>query len=157
MRKFFVAICLAAFATVASADPMVNCISGCGDQRVGKLKADTQLSDMWWLGPSVGMAIAARDNATGAWESNIAFTFSYGLKWRPVWWTATKTFLSFDLGLQAGTTDVTSPQFAITLAPFVTILDWIAIGYGPRIRFNDATSVSGVLFLGLSTSFGSPN
>lgn len=154
MRKLIAAVMLAA-ATPAFADPLVNCIAGC-PEKGAKLKADTQIKDAWWFGPSLGLALAARDNATGVWESNISFLFQYGIKWRPTWWTATSTFLSLDLGFQAGTTNVTAPDFQVTLAPTLNILSLLAIGYGPRFHFNGPVSTSGVLFLGLATSFGGP-
>jgi hypothetical protein len=151
MKKIALIVALA-FATPALADPFVSCLSGC-PQKGMKLKADTQIKDAWWLGPSLGLALQAYDTGTHTWSTQVAFQFAYGIKWRPTW-SPMPTFLSLDLGLSAGTTP-TNPNFEVTVAPTLTLLDVVAIGYGPRFKFNEAGStINGVFFLGLSTSFG---
>lgn len=155
MKKLMLAV-LAALAVTsqASADPFVKCISGCPEKGM-KLRADNQISDAWWIGPSLGLALQSYDASTHTWSTQVAFAFQYGIKWRPTW-SPMPTFLSFDLGLSAGTTP-TNPNFQVTLAPTVTLLDVVAIGYGPRFSFaNGTNSTAGVFFLGLATSFGGP-
>jgi hypothetical protein len=152
--KKLLAVVMFAFAAPAFADPFVSCISGCPEKGM-KLKADTQIKDAWWLGPSLGMALQAYDTGTHTWSTQVAFQFAYGIKWRPTW-SPMPTFLSFDLGLAAGTSP-SNPNFEVTLAPTLTLLDVVAIGYGPRFKFNGTSSTTnGVFFLGLSTSFGGP-
>lgn len=151
MKKIIVLASLLFASSAYAGDPMVKCLSGCPEQGM-KLKADNQISDAWWLGPSVGLALQAYSQ--GKWETSIGFQFQYGIKWRPTW-SPMPTFASFDLGLQAGTTPA-NPVFQITVAPTLTLMDVIAIGYGPRFSFDNGTKVSGVFFLGLSTSFGGP-
>ena len=158
MKKLLLVVALSFAAPAFAAGPMVTCLSGCPG-KAGMLKADTAITDTWWLGPSVGLALQAYDNSTKTWETSLAFQFQYGVKWRPSW-SPMPTFMSLDLGLQAGTTNIpnaTTPSyFQITLAPTITFLDIIAVGYGPRFKFSDGLKVGGVFFLGLSTSFGGP-
>ena len=158
MKKLLLVVVLAFAAPAYAAGPMVSCLSGC-PAKPGMLKADTAITDTWWLGPSVGLALQSYEAATSTWSTAIAFQFQYGLKWRPTW-SPMPTFMSFDLGLQAGTTSIpatgSNTAFQITLAPTISFLDIVAIGYGPRFRFNNGVSTSGVFFLGLSTSFGGP-
>ena len=160
MKKIALIVALA-FATPALASgPMVSCLSGCpGTVKAGALKADSAVADSWWLGPSVGLALQSYDAKTSTWSTAIAFQFQYGLKWKPTW-SPMPTFMSFDLGMQAGTTNIpssgTPTSFQITLAPTVSFLDLIALGYGPRFTFDHGMKTSGVFFLGLSTSFGAP-
>ena len=163
MRKLIVLASLL-FATNASASGvLVQCISGCpGKAGAGApLKADTQIADQWWAGPSVGLALFARDGATHQWSSQLAFQMAYGIAWRPSFWSVTQSFLRFDLGVSAGGqfTNNGSP-FVIQIAPTLTVLDFIAVGFGPRIALSNSQgvsdAVSGVLFLGIATSFGGP-
>jgi len=147
--------------TASASGPLVQCISGCPSK--GPALKDSLIGDQWWAGPSVGLSVFARDSATKQWSSQLSFAFQYGIKWKPVWWTVTGSFLSFDLGLSAGSAAVfnnSGSPFVITLAPTITFLDFLAFGYGPRFSLSNTAGVkdqvSGVLFLGLSTSFGAP-
>lgn len=158
--KIYAALAALAISSTASASgPMVVCISGCPEK--GPALKDTLIGDQWWAGPSVGLALFARDSATKQWSSQLSFQMAYGIKWKPSWWTVTGSFLSFDLGLSAGGAFTNSgTPFVITLAPTVTFLDFLALGYGPRVSLSNTAGVndqwSGVLFLGLATSFGGP-
>ena len=158
--RILAALVAASVACTASASgPLVVCISGC-PAKAGTLK-DTLIGDQWWVGPSVGLALFARDSSTKAWSSQIAFNLAYSLEFKPTWWTVTPSFFSVDLGLAAGGqfTNNGTP-FTILLAPTITLLDFLRIGYGFQVALSNAQGVpdkvSGVLFLGLGTSFGGP-
>jgi len=163
--KRLTALAALLFATQASAEGfLVKCVSGCPEQAVQapKLKADgeVQVKDTLWFGLSLGLQLAARDNATKEWEAGISLAFQYGFFWRPAWWGVTKSFASINLGVAAGTTINTGSPFVITVPVTVTLLDILAVGYGPRFKLATNSgmtdTVSGVLFFGLATSFGGP-
>jgi hypothetical protein len=160
IRALAVVVALA-FASPALAEgTLVRCLSGC-PAKAGMLKADAVPTDTWWIGPSLGLSMFARDSATKAWESGLVLSFSYGVFYKPTW-SPTSSFLSLNLGLAAGSISAFqgTSTFDITIPVTIGIMDIIAVGYGPRFKFaTSATtkdSVSGVLFIGLATSFGSP-
>lgn len=163
IRSLAAALALTFAAPTFAGDFLVRCMSGCPAAKGPSLRAtgDTMLADAWWFGPSLGLSLAARDSSTKTWETGIALSFQYGIHWRPTW-SPTATFLSFNLGLAVGSTNAfqSGGVLALTVPITVTFLDLLQIGYGPRVRFatspSQRDSVSGVLFLGLATSFGSP-
>lgn len=168
MKKSLLAAFMLLFAMdTQAAGTLVHCLAGCPSVEsplTGKLKAEPAslpATDTFWIGPSLGLTLFARDNATKTWESGVALAFNYGVFWRPVW-SPTASFLSFNMGLSAGSISAFSggSSFDVTVPFTVGIMDIIAIGYGPRIRFatnpDMKDSVSGVLFIGLATSFGGP-
>ena len=154
-------VALAVGSSAHASGVLVKCLSGCPEANPRALKADTQIADTWFLGPSVGLSIAARGAGSNTWETGVAFQFLYGVHWKPTW-SPMPTFLSFNLGLSAGSVSAftSGGTFDITLAPTITLLDLIAVGYGPRFKLATATgqrdAVQGVLFIGLATSFGGP-
>ena len=140
---------------------LVKCLAGCPTPASKALKLDQQLADTWFLGPSVGLSIAARGAGSKQWDTGVAFQFLYGVHWKPTW-SPMPTFMSFNLGLSAGSISAftSGGTFDITIAPTITILDLIAVGYGPRFKLATSSgqhdAVQGVLFIGLATSFGGP-
>jgi hypothetical protein len=164
MKKILLVVGLL-FASPALAEGvLVKCLAGCpskADPNALRAPGDVQVGDSFWLGPSLGLQLAARDSSTKTWEVGVALAFQYGIHWRPVW-SPTPTFMSFNLGLAAGSASAFQGggTFDITIAPTVTFFDLIAVGYGPRFKMATSSagqdSVSGVFFVGLATSFGGP-
>jgi hypothetical protein len=162
MKKIALVVALA-FATPAfSSDFLVKCVSGCPQlAKASALRLDAVPVDVWWVGPSLGLSLFARDSATKTWESGVSLAFNYGIFWRPTW-SPTSSFLSLNMGLAAGNISAFtgSSTFDITLPFTVGIMDIIAVGIGPRFKMATSPttkdSVSLVTFIGLATSFGVP-
>lgn len=134
---------------------LVHCFSGCPDAKKKALgEGDTPLSSTVWVGPSVGFSAAVMDSSTHTWSNGFKPMFGYGVGFRPVGWTTTKALAKLDLFLSA---DFTASY--VDVLPVVTLIDAIAIGFGPRVHFTTPTtssSVSWLFALGIATSFGGP-
>ena len=146
-----------ALALPARADFGVLCLSGCAKAAPHAMRAegDVKLASAIWLGPSIGVLPFAYSTESKSWSQQLAPALVYGLKWRPPNWTTTSSLISLDLFASADFGNLSH----IDTVPTLTFLDAISIGFGPRFRFatsDQPGSVSGVLAIGFSRSFGGP-
>jgi hypothetical protein len=163
IRALALAVALSFAAPAVASDFLVKCVSGCPQTlKAGALKADPPLpTDIWWVGPSLGLSLFARDSQTKTWESGVVLAFNYGIFWRPTW-SPTSSFLSLNMGLAAGNISAFTgvSTFDITIPFTIGFMDIIAVGIGPRFKMATTPamqdSVSLVTFVGLATSFGGP-
>lgn len=133
-----------AFAQPARADkPLTICLSGCPDSTTkASLLGDTQLTDVLWLGPSVGIDMATRYSADNTWTAGIVPGVGYGLKWRPKGWTITNNALALDLFVAAGFVSGNgNSAFDLRVEPVLTFIDWISVGVGHRWILSGTTGV----------------
>jgi hypothetical protein len=124
-----------ALAQPARADkPLTICLSGCPDKAMkASLLGDTQLNDVLWLGPSVGIDMATRYSADNTWTAGVVPGVGYGLKWRPRGWTFSNNALALDLFVAAGfVTGNGASAFDMRVEPVLTFVDWISVGVGHR-------------------------
>ncbi len=93
-----------------------------------------------YLSPSVGIDMMTREGVTGITSYGAVPTAGYGIKWNPQWWqtlsnSTTLPFLSLDLFVELAVINDTASHAnytAIDLLPVITIMDWVAIGFGER-------------------------
>jgi hypothetical protein len=152
-------------------------------EEVPKVKSETnmwfvKMSDTVYFQPTIGIASFWIDFTSREYEIGFAPGIGYGIKWKPNWWrdNASPTiseakklpFLGLDLFVQAKTVKrfktyvpynykIESNYFAIEPIVTVSFLDWLYVGYGPRVLISlnkgKTTKFSHVMTLGLATSF----
>jgi len=88
-----------------------------------------------WFSPSIGFDVFQIDLKTRQYVTGIVPGIGYGLKYKPVNWTATSAVLAVDLFVQAALVDNSTATpgakyFSIEMLPIVTLLDWVSVGFG---------------------------
>jgi hypothetical protein len=90
--------------------------------------------DFFWFGLSANLNLVYVNLTTRKYEMGFNPGIAYGFKWRPVWWTFTKSFLSIDMLMSAtfrSFDENNDPDyFDITLVPVLTLIDTLSAGLG---------------------------
>jgi len=90
--------------------------------------------DHFWFGLSANLNLVHVNLTTRKYEMGFSPGIAYGLKWRPGWWTFTKSFLSIDMLMSAAfkSFDENSDPdyFDISFIPVLTIIDSLSAGVG---------------------------
>lgn len=110
--------------------------------KIETFKVDTIAIDTlhpFVFGLSVGLDFFIRESKSGSYKTGIIPGVGYGIKYKPVWWKRTNHFLGLDMFVQGLLADEIETHeghdyFNLDILPVLTLIDWIGIGYGLRIK-----------------------
>jgi hypothetical protein len=157
MRKILAIAALVAALSARAEDPLVYCVHGCEATRQLRLRLGASAppaQDVFWFGPSVGLATTTLSSKTHEWTGAVAPMIGYGLKWRPTWWTITTTLVNADLFF--AWQNAASSGSDVSLVPTVTLGNTVSIGYGVEFYMKDGKGKVGTLLqIGFGSALGS--